>query len=101
MDLLYDKIFVRPFLSVSLALNKLDRKVIDGLVDSMGVLNVLFAHIMAWLDRVLVDGLVGALAISLKKTGNFFRHAHSSNIHAYILITSLSLMVFLAWMVFQ
>ena len=77
LDLIYEKIIGSGYLILTKSLSWIDRKVIDRVVDGLGVFVVVFSKFLALIDRVLVDGLIrlfGAVSILI---GNMTRRTQS------------------------
>jgi NADH-quinone oxidoreductase subunit L len=57
---------------------------------------VVFAHIFAWIDRHLIDGIVKLFAIIFKKAGLFFTNLQNGQVQSYLTYLLLVIM-FMIW----
>ncbi len=75
-----------------------DSYIIDKIVDFMGIFTVVFAHIIAWIDRILVDGLVRLTAYTAGRVGMLTRVKQGS-IQTYFVVALLGLIGWVIWVV--
>ncbi len=75
-----------------------DRKVIDAVIHASAYGHVTLAHIIAWLDKFLVDGLVHVFSGTIRWIGSVARSYQSGKIQDYILYAILALIIFLIWL---
>ena len=92
LDEAYNFLFVKPSESLSRLSYKLDRTVIDGVVNLVGDLIKTLSNISNWFDRKIVDGMVNLSAEMAKRLGNFTRQFQSGNVQHY-LITMLTVVI--------
>jgi NADH-quinone oxidoreductase subunit L len=76
---------------------QLDRKVLDTVIDTAGILTVVLAHITAWFDRFVVDGAVRFAAFAAGRAGMTVR-AGSGQVQTYVAGTVLTFIALLVWM---
>lgn len=96
LDVVYDDAV--PWLSATLGRlgTAIDRIVIDRLLHGWAYLTVLAAHLIAWIDRAIVDlVLVGGSAWVIRFTGQLIRVPMSGNVQGYLLWALFSLFLFL------
>ena len=62
----------------------IDTKMLDRSVVQFGRLNVIFAHLSAWGDRVIVDGIALGTAHSANVVGSLGRVLQNGKIQTYI-----------------
>ncbi|MEQ9443803.1 MAG: NADH-quinone oxidoreductase subunit L [Cyclobacteriaceae bacterium] len=98
LDRLYRFIVIRPVLFISRFFYGWDTRVIDGLLHGTITLGVIFAHIVAWLDRVLVDGLVRGGAGLIQGLGQLTRSIQTGRIQTYLIASLLLFITLLYWL---
>lgn len=84
-DEAYNFLFVRPSERISRFSYKVDRTVIDGLVNLVGDLIKMLSGISNWFDRNIIDGMVNLSADMAKRLGNFTRQFQSGKVQHYLL----------------
>ena len=99
LDRLYQLIFIRPALFVGRFLYGWDTRVIDGVLHSTALVGVIFAHVVAWLDRALIDGLVRGTARVTRGLGRLTRSVQTGRIQTYLVASLLLFVVLLYWLV--
>ncbi|MEM1136338.1 MAG: hypothetical protein AAGI07_10915, partial [Bacteroidota bacterium] len=75
-----------------------DKKILDNTIDSFAILQVVLAHIISWIDRIIVDGFIKFTAWLTGKSGDLSRKVQGGKIQAYIswtLFTTLLLVLFI------
>jgi NADH-quinone oxidoreductase subunit L len=95
MDWVYHKLFERPAIQLADASNKIDRTWIDGFIHFLAYSQVLFAHLITWFDKHIIDGSVNASAWAASATGNFIRSFQAGKIQLYIFWAMIGLIIFL------
>jgi NADH-quinone oxidoreductase subunit L len=93
MDAIYDKGIVQPVVALSRGCAWFDKRVIDRVVDLTGIITVVKAHVIAWIDRTVVDGAVHFIARMAGFTGRLARSMHGGNVQQYFVLTLLSLLI--------
>lgn len=99
LDALYRHTVISPVKKLALVTAWVDRKVVDGAVNMIGMMSVIFAHIVAFFDRYLVDGLVNLLAFMAGGIGHLARSIQGGRIQTYFILTLLGVVVMLIWMI--
>ncbi|MEM9676148.1 MAG: proton-conducting transporter membrane subunit, partial [Bacteroidota bacterium] len=99
LDGLYKTVIIRPALWISQRFNQLDQKLIDGLLHFIATAGVVIAHIIAWLDREVVDGLVSAVASFTRGLGNLTRSVQTGRIQTYLVASLLLFIALLYWLI--
>ncbi len=97
LDRFYRFVLVRPFNSIAVASSWVDRKIFDKIIDNLGILSVLIAHITGWLDRILIDGLVKLTAWIIRFAGKMARAVQSGKIQAYYIWAITILILIVLW----
>jgi len=99
-DHFYQKVIVQKLvLTVSTRIEKFDRLFIDRIVNGLGILHVVLGHIIAWIDKVFVDGLVNAMAWLARRLGNRARSWQMGNAQSFIAGMVFVCIIVLIWMV--
>jgi len=93
LDKLYAMVFGRTVTRLSVLLTLFDKKYIDGLVHGTAYIQVTLAHVVAWLDRVMVDGTVNNIARLAGGIGVFTRSFQGGKIQLYIFWAGLGLIL--------
>lgn len=94
IDRLFQLAFVKPVVYLSKASYGFDRKVIDGIVNTIGKLGIILAAITAFFDRYVVDGLINMLGSISKSIGNFTRHFQTGRFQSYVVGMLIAVLVF-------
>ncbi len=74
-----------------------DQKVVDALVNFCGVAVVVLAHLVNWLDRYVVDGVVRFTAFAGGRLGQAAR-AESGRVQTYFAVALSGLLLALVWL---
>jgi NADH-quinone oxidoreductase subunit L len=99
VDELYDLVFVRGTLLLSRAAAWFDLHVIDGIVNLSAVVVREVARLGGFLDDLIVDGAVNAVAEATWVAGGRIRRIQTGTISAYLYVIVLGMLggVFLWW----
>jgi len=68
LDDIHHLLVVKPTIILSKITAKFDKRVVDGVVNGLGVSNVVLANLIGWFDRYIVDGSV-TLATKISMRG--------------------------------
>lgn len=79
------------------AVTRIERKVIDGGLHSLVYCQVIFAHVIGWVDRVFIDGAVNGTARLTGFGGKVTRSFQGGNIQLYIFWAVLAIIIFIIW----
>lgn len=74
-----------------------DRKIIDGFIHVSAYGHVTLAHVIGWIDKTLVDGLVRFFAGFVRWIGGVARSYQTGKVQDYILYAIMALIIFLIW----
>ena len=99
LDALYRGLFIRPFIRLSAVVHRFDQQVIDAIVKFSAVSQVVIAHLIAWTDRYLVDGIVSLLAWLASFVGWLVRPVQQGRIQAYFIMSLLIFVALLYWLI--
>ncbi|HEU5292029.1 MAG TPA: NADH-quinone oxidoreductase subunit L [Cyclobacteriaceae bacterium] len=95
LDSLYKLIIEKPIIKLTAVAETTDRKWIDGVLHLTAYTQVSIAHIIAWFDTYIVDGLVHVTVWLTQQTGSFTRSFQGGKIQLYIFWAVLGLIIFL------
>lgn len=99
MDPFY--IFIsRGYTGITKFASKVDRRVIDPLVNGVGVFSVVLSKLLAILDREIVDGLVNLAGWISRQAGVFLSRVQSPRVQTQIAWMVLTLLVIILWFQF-
>jgi NADH-quinone oxidoreductase subunit L len=74
-----------------------DQKVVDALVNFTGMAVVVLAHLVNWLDRHVVDGVVRLTAFAGGRLGQVTR-SRSGRVQTYFAVTLSGFLLALVWL---
>ncbi|HSZ72183.1 MAG TPA: NADH-quinone oxidoreductase subunit L [Cytophagaceae bacterium] len=77
-------LIVNPVLKTGKLVAALDKKGLDGIVHGIVYIVVIKAHVIAWIDRVFVDGVISLMVYSTGKFGKAFRVIQRGNVQNYL-----------------
>lgn len=97
LDKLYNTIMVKGLLKVSRSLANFDAKVIDAAINGIGRIYVIFSHLVAWFDKVFIDGMVRMTAYTTGGIGVLTKGMQGGKIQTYIIWAFLGLIVIFAF----
>lgn len=92
---LYQRTFGALVTSGASAATYIDKKWIDGMIHAVAYTTATISHIVAWADRVIVDGLVNGVARIAAAVGAFVRSFQGGKIQHYISWAILAIIIFL------
>ncbi len=93
VDELYDRVLIQPFLRAAAWLARWDQQVIDGAVDGAGRLGAWVSVCKGWFDRVVVDGIVNGVALTIRGAGALARWLQTGIIQQYLLVVVVAVVV--------
>jgi NADH-quinone oxidoreductase subunit L len=99
LEEIYRVLFVRSALVFIRITDRLDRKLIDKLIDYSSIAAVVFAHIVAWIDRTFVDGTVNFAAFLTGRLGLLTRSVHGGQVQYYFLYAVFGLLILVVWII--
>ncbi|MFD2513398.1 NADH-quinone oxidoreductase subunit L [Pontibacter locisalis] len=83
LDVFYNKAFVRPALLLARGLYRVDKRMIDYTLDYSSKWVVVFSKIVAWFDRLVVDGTVWLIGGLSKAVGWIGRNLQNGKVQSY------------------
>lgn len=96
LDQFYRRVVTGPALWLASLANRTDQRVIDGLVDGVGLGTVMLAHFARFFDRFGVDGLVNGAGKAAGGVGQLTRSVQGGRVQTYI-ATALAVVILLLW----
>lgn len=79
------------------AVSSFDRNWIDKGIHGVAYAQVIFAHVVAWVDRVFIDGTVNGTARLAGFGGKITRSFQGGNIQLYIFWAVFAIIIFIIW----
>lgn len=79
------------------AVTTIERRIIDRAIHGGVYLQVIFAHVVGWIDRAFIDGTVNATARMTGLGGRITRSFHGGNIQLYVFWSVFALVIFIIW----
>lgn len=90
--------FIKSFAFISNGLKQFETKIVDAFVDGLAKWSVVFAHILSWGDRNIVDGGVKLAVFTIKSAGQGVRGFQNGKIQSYYLVTALGVLLLILWL---
>ena len=81
---LYELLFVRGTMGVARASAWIDRVLVDGLVNGFGQVTVGFSRVIGWFDHFVVDGLVSLVGATAQFFGLMVRMLQTGRVQSYL-----------------
>lgn len=100
--LLMNKYYIDDFVQVVIlgggllfirALRWIDANIVDGVVNLVGFLGVLWSKLEGWTDKWIVDGLVNLVGIVIRGVGKGVRYAQTGYVQNYLFIVLLGILL--------
>jgi NADH-quinone oxidoreductase subunit L len=99
LDTFFNTLVTRPVGHLSSLCAQVDRKYIDGFLHGAAYAQVTVAHIIGWIDKAIVDGIVNFVARLASWSGAFVRTFQSGNIQMYIFWAAMGLLLLTLYIV--
>lgn len=84
IDEIYNLLFVKGTLLISMIMDAFDKYIIDGIVNGSAVLVRFVSKISGWIDHVFIDGFIHLLANITGAIGVRLRRIQTGNIQNYL-----------------
>jgi len=84
VDEFYEKTFVAAFRKGRMVLAEMDRWIVDGLVNGVGVAGKATSWVSGTIDKYIVDGAVNFVANGLLTTGTALRRMQTGQVQNYV-----------------
>ncbi|MEZ0543124.1 NADH-quinone oxidoreductase subunit 5 family protein [Fibrella arboris] len=98
LDQVYQRIITGPVLWLASLVNRTDQRVVDGVVDGVGLGTVMLAHLIRFVDRFGVDGVVNGAGKVAMGVGQLTRSVQGGRIQTYI-ATALAIVILVLWLI--
>ena len=100
LDYLNSQLVMKPVLKMSAVSERIDKRGLDGIIHGFAYLTVGLAHLLAWIDTTIVDGLVDTSARLARGLGSIARAFSGGQIQSYIFWSVFALVISLFWFLF-
>ena len=90
-DELYGAVFVRPCMAIARICLKIDKVLIDGLVDGSAAATALFSRFDGLIDMIAVDRLVNLTGKAVYTAGDWSRSIQTGRLRNYLLFLAVAL----------
>ncbi|WP_332368746.1 hypothetical protein [Spirosoma telluris] len=97
LDVVYYYFVISPTRKLAIVLSRTDKRILDGLVNGVGVSTVVLAHLARVLDRSVVDGVVNGAAWLASQLGRMTRSVQNGQVQSYITAAVVGLLLVLWW----
>lgn len=97
LDFFYQHLFIRPTVRLATLLNRTDQRVVDGVVNGMGIATVVLAQLVRTIDRLGVDGVVNGVAWLARGLGSLTRSVQNGRVQSYITAAVVGLLLLIWW----
>lgn len=88
-----DVFLIAPLQKIARWTYVIDRRIVDVIVDGVGYLTVIGAHVIGRFDKLVVDGLVNALAWFAGFLGNRIRNLQNGSVQSYFVVMLLGVLL--------
>jgi NADH-quinone oxidoreductase subunit L len=92
-DEAYDILFIRPYYAMCRAWFWFDQHIIDGAVNGVGFLGVMWGVFQRWFDETFVDGAVNGVGWLTRGFGGVMRYLQSGRLQNYAFVVFAALVV--------
>ncbi|MGC1240115.1 MAG: NADH-quinone oxidoreductase subunit L [Chryseosolibacter sp.] len=96
-DKVYELVVLKLLHTGAGAVSSFDRNWIDKGIHGVAYAQVIFAHVVAWVDRVFIDGTVNGTARLAGFGGKITRSFQGGNIQLYIFWAVFAIIIFIIW----
>lgn len=97
LDMIYQYTIIDPSLRLAAFLNRADQRVVDGVVNGLGMSSVVLAHLTSGFDRFGVDGVINGSAWLAGQIGRLTRSVQNGRVQSYITAAVVGLLMMLWW----
>jgi NADH-quinone oxidoreductase subunit L len=98
MDKVYLQFLINPGVKISSWAATLDRKIIDGFLHTFAYFAVIFAHLIALIDKYIVDGMVNLGAWISMRIGKFARSFQQGTVQGYFAYAIIVIVMVFVWL---
>lgn len=100
LDNMNSALVAKPTLYVATISEQMDKRWIDGLIHGFVYITVGGAHLLAWFDRYIIDGIVDMTGKATLLVGSVARSFSGGKIQSYIFWSVFAVIIFLFWVLF-
>jgi NADH-quinone oxidoreductase subunit L len=97
VDNAYEVAVAKTIYASDRAVTYIEQKWIDKGIHGLVYLQVIFAHVISWIDSVLIDGMVNGIARLTGFGGKITRSFQGGNIQLYIFWAVFAIIIFIIW----
>ncbi|MBC7389587.1 MAG: NADH-quinone oxidoreductase subunit L [Opitutaceae bacterium] len=98
VDTIYHKVLIIPYFIFANGISKFEKNVINTFVDNGSLTIAVFANIISWIDKYLVDGTVNILMIILNGISGQLKHLQNGKIQSYLVGAILAIIIVGVWL---
>lgn len=91
--------FIIPFDFITKYLKLFEKNIVDALVDLVGKGSLVAGHLIAWFDRIFVDGAVHLTVFSIRSAGQAARNMQGGRIQSYYIVAVMGVFLLILWLV--
>lgn len=95
-DELYDIIIINPVMAIGRFFWSFDANVVDGLVNLVGKLTMLWSDLKMWIDKYIVDGAVNGAGWVVRMGASILKYIQTGSMQFYALFI-LAILVFISF----
>ena len=97
-DFAKETFFLKPFSLFARLSHSFESRVIDAFVNLIAKGSVVFAHLISWIDRNVVDGGVQFTVFAIRSSGQAVRKIQNGKIQSYYLASILGVFLLILWL---
>ena len=97
VDEFYEAAIIEPLKRFSAQLWSFDTWVVDGMVNGVARVTLIWASLMNWADEYLVDGTIDLIEYIVQETSQVFRGLQSGRVQNYAFVMFIGFLVFAFW----
>jgi NADH-quinone oxidoreductase subunit L len=101
LDNMNAALVTKPVMFAGNVSERLDKRWIDGFIHGVVYITVGGAHLLAWFDRYIIDGLVDMTGRMAMLVGSIARSFSGGKIQSYIFWSVFAVIIFLFWVLFS
>lgn len=100
LDNMNSVLVAKPVMYMATVSQRMDKRWIDGMIHGFVYLTVGGAHLLAWFDRYIIDGVVDMTGRMAMLVGSIARSFSGGKIQSYIFWSVFAVIIFLFWVLF-
>lgn len=91
--------FIIPFAYITRYLKAFEKHIVDAFVNTVARGSLVLGHLIAWFDRMFVDGLVNLTVFSVRYAGQAARGLQNGRIQSYYIVMAMGVFLLILWLV--